>query len=206
MNAANDTIELFKKLILDPNCSRMNQSTVKGYLGELLVKAKLESEGSAVEHLGNQSGYDLQFTYKGEVFKIDVKFSTLKCEYHPQQNNWGWALVHQNKKRPISCTHFVCVAVDHELEVVGYYVISLSQVELFMSGVGQFGGVKHGFLLFEDKSYAPNDHDRFFQQYEKSKQLLEAAAVIFVERSDSLLQALSQVAAQINNSFNPTPR
>ena len=61
MSNVSDTIDLLKKVILDPNCSRMNQSTVKGYLGELLVKAKLESEGALVEHLGNQRGYDLQF-------------------------------------------------------------------------------------------------------------------------------------------------
>lgn len=197
MTNVNDTIEVFKKLILDPNCSRMNQSTVKGYLGELLVKAKLESEGLAVEHLGNQSGYDLQFNYKGEVFKVDVKFSALKCEYCRGQNNWGWALVHQNKKRPISCTHFVCVAVDHELEVIGYYVVSLNQIEQFLSGVGQFGGVKHGFILFEDESYVPNKYDRFFQLYETSRQLLKAGAIIFVERNGSLLHALSHSSGVI---------
>lgn len=204
MGNVSDTIELFRKLILDPNCSRMNQSTVKGYLGELLVKAKLESEGIAVEHLGNQSGYDLQFNYRGEVFRVDVKFSTLKCEYCPGQNNWGWALVHQNKKRQISCTHFVCVAVDTKLEVIGYYVVSLNQVERFLSGVGQFGGVKHGFILFEDESYVPNKHDRFFQLCETSRQLLKDGAIIFVGKNESLLRALSQASAQPNKGMHPT--
>lgn len=190
MNNINDTIEIIKKLILDPNCSRMNLSNVKGYLGELLVKAKLEGEGIEVTHLGNQSGYDLEFNYKEKIFKIDVKFSTLKSEFHPQQSNWGWALVHQNKKRTVSCTHFVCVAVDRELEIIGYYVIPQSHAESFLSGVGRFKGVKHGFLLFENKNYIPNSRDNFFQLYENSKQLLDAEIAVFVRKDDSLLNAL----------------
>jgi hypothetical protein len=101
MSNENNTIELIKKLILDLNCSRMNLSNVKGFLGELLVKKKLESEGVPVTHRGNQSGHDLEVVYEGEVFKIDVKYSNLKSEYHRNCYNWGWALVHQNKKRPV---------------------------------------------------------------------------------------------------------
>src|SRR5438067_1175751 len=55
MNEINDTVNLLKRIILDPNCTKMNLSTVKGYLGELLVKAKLEREGMTVEQHGNQS-------------------------------------------------------------------------------------------------------------------------------------------------------
>jgi len=191
MSNDSDTIELLKKVILDPNCSRMNQSTVKGYLGELLVKAKLEREGALVEHLGNQRGYDLQFNHGGRPFKIDVKFSALKCEYCPGQNNWGWALVHQNKKRPVSCTHFVCVAVDYQLEVIGYYVVSHNQVGRFPAGVGQFGRVKHGFILFEDNSYAPDEGNKFFLLSETSRQLRKDRTIIFVDKNESLLRALS---------------
>lgn len=61
----------------------MNLSNVKGYQRGLFVKAKLESECVEVTHLGNQSGHDVELIYKDRVYKIDVKFSTLKCEYSP---------------------------------------------------------------------------------------------------------------------------
>lgn len=189
MNNINDTIELLKKIILDPHCSRMNLSTVKGYLGELIVKAKLESEEVRVKHLGNQSGYDLEVISIGEVFKIDVKFSAFKREYHSQQDNWGWALIHGNKQRQISCTHIVCVAVDHALDVVNYYVIPKQHIELFPPGAGRFRRVKHSFLLFGDD--VPNSQERWSHQFEISKQLLESAKVVQVRSNGNLFQALS---------------
>ena len=73
MNKISKSIKLLQRVIRDSNCGRMNLSTVKGYLGELLVKNKLEQEGFKVDHAGNQSGYDLRI---GGA-KIDVKFSTL---------------------------------------------------------------------------------------------------------------------------------
>jgi hypothetical protein len=193
MSNINDTIELIKKVIFDPNCARMNLSNVKGYLGELLVKAKLESEGVEVTHLGNQSGYDLELVYKGKVFKIDVKFSTLKCEYQRGEENWGWALIHQNKKREVTCTHYVCIAVDPKLEAVGYYVIRRENAELFLSGVGQFTGVKHSFMLFQNKEFTPNVDNKCFQLYETSKHLLDTSTALFVARDGSLLNALYEI-------------
>lgn len=193
MSNVNHTIELIKQLIFDPNCARMNLSNVKGYLGELLVKAKLESEGVQVVHLGNQSGHDLELTYKGKPYKIDVKFSTLKSEYHRGEGNWGWALIHQNKKREVTCTHYVCVAVDLKLEAVGYYVIRQENAELFFSGVGQFKGVKHSLVLFQNQEFAPDADVKYFQLYETSKKLLDIGTAIFVERDGSLLSTLSAV-------------
>mgnify|MGYP006179999811 CR=1 FL=1 len=71
-----NTIENLQKLLLDDNCSRMNKSTIKGYLGELYVKGKLEAElDGEVKHLGNQSGYDLEIDSN---ILIDEKFSTIK--------------------------------------------------------------------------------------------------------------------------------
>lgn len=201
MSDVNETIRLIKRLIFDPNCARMNLSNVKGYLGELLVKAKLESEGAEVTHLGNQSGHDLELTYKGKLIKIDVKFSALKREFRTKQkqNNWGWALIHENKKREPSCTHYVCVAVDPELEVVGYYIIRREHAELFFSGVGQFKGVKHSFILFQNKDFTPNADVKYFQLYETSKKLLDTGTAIFVEKDGSLLNTLSRIDKPSSN-------
>jgi hypothetical protein len=190
MNDVKETIELIKRLIFDPNCARMNLSNVKGYLGELFVKAKFESEGVEVTHFGNQSGHDLELTYQNRIYKIDVKFSTLKCEYSPKQNNWGWALIHQNKKREVTCTHYVCVAADPELEVVGYYVIRREHAELFFSGVGQFKGVKHSLMLFQNKEFAPSVEAKYFELFETSIKLLNSGAAIYVDKDGSLLNTL----------------
>jgi hypothetical protein len=193
MSDVNKTIELIKRLIFDPNCARMNLSNVKGYLGELLVKAKLESEGVEVTHLGNQSGHDLELTYKGKLYKIDVKFSTLKSEYHRGECNWGWALIHQNKKRDVTCTHYVCLAVDPTLDGVGYYVIPREHAELFFAGVGQFKGVKHSLMLFQNKEFAPDANAKYFQLYETSKKLFQTGTAVFVERNSSLLEILARM-------------
>lgn len=56
-----NTISLLRKIIFDTNCDRMNKSTIKGFLGELIVKERLEEVGFEVKHQGNQSGYDLSF-------------------------------------------------------------------------------------------------------------------------------------------------
>src|ERR1700724_1160231 len=116
MTPINETIQRLKLIIKDENCARMNQSTVKGYLGELLVKAKLESEGLKLFHQGNQTGHDLEYTNDNQSVKIDVKCSSQKSEFDKVAPNWGWALQHENKTKPITCTHFVCLALDKENE------------------------------------------------------------------------------------------
>jgi len=167
----------------------MNLSTVKGYLGELLVKDHLEDEGLPVEHLGNQSGYDLQFENLGKIVKIDVKFSVLKYEYDVEHENWGWALLHQNKKRESSCTHIVCVAVDDEYDVVNYYVVPRANVRLFPSSGGRFSRVSHGFLLFRDDDLRVA-HESWASLYKKSLRLLQAGKVICVGKDGRLSDAL----------------
>ncbi len=111
-------IELLRQVAQLPACAKMNLSTVKGYLGELLVKKHLEHEGHNVEHVGNQSGYDLRLVCQGNDIRIDVKMSTLKDEFRWGFEYWGWALQPESKKKPITATHFVCVGGDKNLAVV----------------------------------------------------------------------------------------
>lgn len=141
------TIDLLRQVIQDPHCSRMNRSGVKGYLGELLVLQKLRDEGLQVVQRGNQSGYDLE---AGE-YKIDVKLSTTKFEVDRVTPSFGWALVHQNKKRDLTCTHFVCAALDEKYEVAAFYIVPQASARKFPGGAGQFRGVKHGFCLLAGK-------------------------------------------------------
>jgi hypothetical protein len=185
------TISLLKQVISDENCARMNLSMVKGYLGELLVKAKLESEGLVVKHLGNQSGYDL---LSGN-FKIDVKFSALKNEVGGSGAYWGWALLHQNKKRGISCSHAVCVAVDGNYAVNSYYVIPESNFGYFPCGVGQFSKVKHAFLIGNERDL-PEFNEGWRGLYEKSYDLLQQGKAKQVLSHESLREALAVTCLQ----------
>src|SRR5437773_1257683 len=107
-----DTLELLRRVALSPDCTNMNRSTVKGFLGELLVKQRLESEGMAVDHLGNQTGFDLRYSRNTGPVQIDVKLSLPKSESVYPFPYWSWALLHENKKKSVSATHFVCVACD----------------------------------------------------------------------------------------------
>lgn len=115
-----------------------------GFLGELLVREKLESEGREVKHFGNQSGYDLWYG-KGTVeVKIDVKASRgdpIRDEFRA----WGWALLSTSKKRKLSCTHFVCIALDATLMPHAYHVIPSSKVKAFPHAAGRFKSVMHAY-------------------------------------------------------------
>jgi hypothetical protein len=150
MPSIEDTIGRLKSVITDPNCSKMDKSTVKGYLGELLVKAKLEEEGLVVTHLGNQSGFDLECSGLNRPLKIDVKYSEPKSDFEKDVVNWGWALQHENKTKRVSCTHFVCLAVAHELKWLGCYVVKRQCLEHFGRPFsGRFKKVNHGLAAFE---------------------------------------------------------
>ena len=148
---APSTINLLKRVIRDKNCQRMNLSNVKGYLGELIVKEQLERDGFTVEHHGNQTGYDLSIDTDRRI-KIDVKASCLKDEYSWGNPYWGWALLHENKKKPVSATHFVCVGFNDNLDASIYIVIPTEIVDEFPSGIKQFSRVKNGLCLFPDGS------------------------------------------------------
>lgn len=125
----------------------MNLSTVKGYLGELLVKQLLEDEGVYVEHLGNQNGYDLRFFENGKDVRVDVKMSLPKDEFKWGFEYWGWALQHANKKKGITASHLVCVGCTKSLEVESIFVVSANDVSHFPAGEKQFSKVLHGLVL-----------------------------------------------------------
>ena len=140
------TIEMLRKIVSDKNCERMNKSTVIGFLGELIVKEQLEKADIAVEHCGNQTGYDL--TIQSGSIKIDVKTSRSKDEYSWYCDHWGWELVHSNKQKPISATHFICVAFDDDLNVDRFILIPASIATRFPGGIRQFKKVKNSLCVF----------------------------------------------------------
>ncbi len=142
------TIELLRKIVLDKNCDHMNKSTVVGYLGELIVKNQLELCGFNVDHKGNQTGYDLLIK-NGDV-KIDVKTSRLKIEFSRDVRNWGWALVHSNKQKQISATHFICLAFNDDLSINQMILIPADVAIKFPQGIGQFPGVINGLVILPD--------------------------------------------------------
>ncbi len=142
-------IKRLKGVINDPFCKNMNLSNVKGYLGELIVYKKLISEGFQVIQKGNQSAYDIEIPSKR--IKIDVKLSTIKSEVKNCPNYWGWALKFERRKKPVNCTHFICVSLDEELNPLNYYVIRNEHLLLFpKSAIPQFKNVAHGFVLLTD--------------------------------------------------------
>jgi hypothetical protein len=142
------TISLLRKVIQDPNCNRMNMSTIKGYLGELIVKKRLEDAGFEVEHQGNQSRHDLSFWVGDYEYKIDVKTSTIKDELSCGHLHWGWALKHSNKKNKITANHFICVGLDRNYKAQRFLVIPADYVAKFPHGIGQFNKVDHALCDF----------------------------------------------------------
>ncbi len=147
MGKTSKTVDLLKAVIRDENCRHMNLSTIKGYLGELIVKAKLESEGCMVEQKGNQCGYDLGF----DNIKIDVKTSTLK-EETPGTLGWGWALKQKSKKRRLSCTHFVCLALDEKYNEKAFYVIKKEDIGKFLANSKRFKNVENRFGVYPNEN------------------------------------------------------
>jgi hypothetical protein len=191
MPSIEETISRLKSVITDPNCSQMNRSTVKGYLGELLVKAKLEEEGLAVTHLGNQSGFDLECRGLKRPLKIDVKYSEPKHDFEKGVTNWGWALQHEHKRKPISCTHFVCLAVDHELERLAYYVVNRQCLEHFGRPFsGRFKKVNHGLAAFEEPPVGNSKATTLTAWTEFEKQIAKGW-LRKIERSQSLSEVLA---------------
>jgi hypothetical protein len=171
------TIGLLREVILDENCKRMNLSTVKGYLGELLMLQQLTNAGfEAAEHQGNQTGYDLSVG-KDKKFKIDVKTSTLKFELSRECKNWGWALQHENKKRPISATHFVCLGLDDKLEASQFIVIPANLAKKFPESIGRFSGVSHALFAFPPSSEPKKLSGESKQRIEECKRILQDKSI-----------------------------
>ncbi len=190
---ATNTISLLRRIINDPNCKRMNLSTVKGYLGELIVKESLEVAGFKVDHQGNQSGYDLTvWDQDEEEYTIDVKTSLLKDDLSCGRDHWGWALVHSNKQKPITATHFVCVGLDRDLEAKRFIVIPQRFAEKFPNGIGQFRRVKHAVCDFQ-RSYTPKNIPSEKAKYiEKCQKWLKHKPIKRLGRRDSFRNVFSE--------------
>jgi len=192
LNTLNATVRKLRNVINDQNAHRMNLSTVIGYLGELVVLAKLHKEGMICRMKANQSGYDIECP--DDNIKIDVKASRCKDEFIKQIgcHNWGWALKHENKKKPITCTHFVCVQFDANLEVIKYYVIPVNALKRFPKGVGQFGGVQNAFAVFPNTEIT-GYHKNYKKLFEKSISLLnDPRSVRKVKSNGSLSKVLKR--------------
>jgi hypothetical protein len=184
-----DSIALLRAVVLSPDCAKMNLSTVKGYLGELLVKQRLEAElGSGrVEHVGNQCGHDLQYTRSGVTIKIDVKTSTTKDERSWGFRYWSWALLTDTKKK-ISATHFVCAGLDDALALQALFVVNASDLMHFPRDTGQFRNNKHVLFLPQGE---PSARARGLSEplYLRSCELLRLGRVRRVPSELSLVQA-----------------
>jgi len=192
MSALRNTIKLLENVINDPNCGRMNLSTVKGFLGELLVKEKLGKEGKKVEHKGNQSGYDLEF----DNIKIDVKFSALKREVAYLPECWGWALKHASKKKPINFTHFICVAATRDNHSIdAFYVIKASDIKKFPRGSGQFKSVKNAFSVLPNQILPEFENPDWEKQFKISLELLKNGTVKKVKLNQKLIKYLQSPRA-----------
>ncbi len=169
----------------------MNKSTVKGYLGELYVKRKIESEikGTSwkIEHRGNQSGFDLLLN---ENIRIDVKLSTLKCEFNKKIMHWGWALQFDRTEN-IKWDYAICVALNKKYVPGSYYIINHNDCEDFPRGPGQFKNVSHGFGLLLNKleqQAAPQNWQDFFQ---RSYKLLEKGKAKIIATTNHLSKHLT---------------
>jgi hypothetical protein len=158
------SIQRLKKVITDKNCKQMNLSNVKGYLGELLVFDKLKKEKLHVVQKGNQSGYDIEMLNSN--IKIDVKLSTIKMEINGCPPYWGWALKHENKKRAVTASHFICVALQDDFSVKDYYIIQAKDLKMFpSSAIRQFGKVENGFTILKTMASIKGIENKELKKY-----------------------------------------
>ena len=139
------TIKRLRAVACDLNCERMNKSNVVGFLGEVLVRQKLEMEGVSVLHKGGQCGYDLELP---NGVTIDVKTARPRLLTGTDLYHWGWALKSASKGH-ISATHFVCVELTDDCEVRGLHVIRAQDVETFPPSAGRYSGVQHTYQTYE---------------------------------------------------------
>ena len=173
-----ETIELLKKVIRDPNCKEMNKSTVKGYLAELIVMNKLQSEQADVTHIGNQGGFDILYKKNGKELKINVKCSEFKDEFRLGCKYWGWALQHGSGEKDFSATHYVCVGLDDDFNEGVLVVIPCTATAAFPPGIRQFRNVKHSLIVFKDVPALDEKKYADVLEFNKtSEQLLKKAGV-----------------------------
>lgn len=193
---------MLKQVLNDPNCNRLNKSNIKGYIGELYVYKLLKNNPHLiVEHLGNQSGYDIKVN-DGQI-RIDVKTSTLKNEYGFAKEvfYWGWALKSRSKKK-ISCTHFVLVALDQRYKAIKFYILKSGHVAKFPSSAGQFGSIQNSFIVPKKaivirqlKKLAKKDKNikKLYLNLQKCKKLIQQG-IISQARAINLFKALKESA------------
>jgi len=185
-----NTINLLKRVISDENCKKMNLSNVKGYLGELLVVKKLAENTHNIVQKGNQSGYDIELP--DENIKIDVKYSTIKAEIKNCPLYWGWALKFKSKKRPITCSHFVCVAANQDYDVAAYYVIKSENLNLFPKAfLKQFQNVERGLcLIYKPSNYSKVTDESLKNYFQNCSKLLDEKLLVKVSPKGNLLKTL----------------
>ena len=187
-----EAVALLRAVVRSPECAKMNLSTVKGYMGELLIKQTLESElrGSPVEHFGNQHSHDLQYEHSGKTIRIDVKTSTAKDERKWGFPYWSWALLNDTKKKQLSATHFICAGLNKELDLEAVFVVAVANMAHFPRDTGQFRNNKHALFLAQSlpPASAPGTTNDL---YIRSAQLLQDGKVQRVDREESLVLACS---------------
>lgn len=183
-NNLGESINLLKKIIKDSNCTRMNLSIIRGYLGELYVIKKLQEENQSLEHKGKQFGCDIECGN----YKVDVKTSSLKDDLNAGFRFWSWALKSKGKNKPIACTHFVCIAFDDNSNPIYFFIINLKYLNSFPKCFGQFNSVENGFSHYDGQvNYKNDEHKNYF---ETSKILLSDNKVIRINSNGSLRDAL----------------
>ncbi len=148
-------------VLQDPVCgTNMNKSAVVGFLGEVIVRKVLADCGYKVDHLGNQAGKDLALPELG--LTIDVKCSTLKSEFGTGFAHWGWQLHGGARKRPIACSHFVCVALDDRHEASRFYVLNARDLPRFPAASGRYNARHALVAAVRDDDAIPQHRDRPF--------------------------------------------
>ena len=180
-----NTIQLLKNVLSDKNCDRMNKSVVTGYLGELLVYQKLQKEELKPEQLGKQSGYDIHV----KNVKIEVKTSSLKDDGFGI-TNWGWTLLRKNQE--IKYDLVICVALDDNLNVEGYYCISKKNLTSFLSPHGRFTSIMNRFQKFPQ---APDESSskKFQDTYLRTQQLFDEGKALKIHPNESLGEIIRKI-------------
>jgi hypothetical protein len=188
-----DAIGHLRSVLRSKECGYMSKSNIVGYLGELLVRKMLESEGCKVIHLGNQRGVDLEYQSPKGKIRIDVKTSMRKKEFLKKREDfvhWGWAMREKAKGR--SPSHFVCLGLDATYGVEDIFVLqtpSLGLIEIKDGeGLGQFNGVSHGLLLPCSDAFdiGPDGGQRGALHMEKCRELLRNRTVLRKQRDEHL--------------------
>jgi hypothetical protein len=166
---------------------RGNQSGYDLSFGTYRIDVKtstLKRDVEAVELL-NWLYIDTIFTDNATIFCMCIEiFAYLLCQIQlfdslvkTVPEYWGWALRHKNKQKEISCTHFVCVALNKNLNPKKLYVIKSSDIERFpQSAIRQFKNVKNGFVIFpRNCSYSRLDDKPLRDYFRTCNKLVQKA-------------------------------